>query len=47
MDVFEVLVPLSYARSFNSGVGEGSNFTLKSFPDIFTMQYCFGTSSNM
>lgn len=46
MDVFEILVPLSYARSFNFGVGEVLNFTLKSFPDIFTMQYCFGSSAN-
>ncbi|ELR02724.1 hypothetical protein VC83_00840 [Pseudogymnoascus destructans] len=46
MDLFEVLVPVSYARSFNFSVDEGSNFTLDSFPDIFTMQYCFGTSAN-
>ncbi|KFY41525.1 hypothetical protein V494_02948 [Pseudogymnoascus sp. VKM F-4513 (FW-928)] len=35
MDVFQVLVPLSYAKAFNFGVDEGSNFMLESFPDIF------------
>ncbi|OBT40324.1 hypothetical protein VE00_08472 [Pseudogymnoascus sp. WSF 3629] len=39
LDVFVVLVPVSYARIFNFGVDEGSNFTLDSFPDIVTM-YC-------
>ncbi|KFX91997.1 hypothetical protein O988_07483 [Pseudogymnoascus sp. VKM F-3808] len=33
MDVFEVLVPLSYAKHFS--VDEESNFTLETFPDIF------------
>ncbi|KFY85239.1 hypothetical protein V500_08588 [Pseudogymnoascus sp. VKM F-4518 (FW-2643)] len=41
MDVFEVLVPLSYAENFNFSVDEGSNFTLESFPDIFTIQTCY------
>ncbi|OBT98208.2 hypothetical protein VE01_03852 [Pseudogymnoascus verrucosus] len=37
LDVFVVLVPDSYARSFDFSVDEGSNFTLDSFPDIVTM----------
>lgn len=45
MDVFEVLVPHSFLEHFN--VDEESNFTLGSFPDIFTEQWCFGTSANM
>jgi hypothetical protein len=36
MDVFEVLVPLSYAKHFR--VSEESNFTLDTFPDIFIIQ---------
>ncbi|OBT68026.1 hypothetical protein VE03_01475 [Pseudogymnoascus sp. 23342-1-I1] len=46
MDVFEVLVPLSYAKMFNFSVDEGSNFTLGSFPDIFTVQNYFGPSAD-
>ncbi|KFY26806.1 hypothetical protein V493_03858 [Pseudogymnoascus sp. VKM F-4281 (FW-2241)] len=46
LDVFEVLIPLSYAMNFQFSADEETKFTLRTFPDIFTMQYCFGTSAN-
>jgi hypothetical protein len=42
-DLFEVLVPQSYAKHFS--VDQGSNFTLGTFQDIISAISCFGSSS--